>query len=295
MADSPARSATQRHTPDSTDRTNAHYGPLFSRFKADVGTGALRFETECLAFELAQIPGIPESGLVLDAGCGTGRYAAAWRTLFPSAAVIGVDINPTILRAGLVAPDALTPINGNLEALPFGSGSFDVVMSRGAVQHTANPKQAVHELVRVCKPGGLLFFYTYRHGSYDVVLGVLRRVARGVGVSACSRAIYALCRMLRLDPRVSTMILDELFVPIRFAFSEEVILDWLRASGIPVASIQSIVHAQFGNIRLPVDRRTEWLRRVLPRNGLIALAVSCGGPLADRPASSTSPRASCHG
>jgi SAM-dependent methyltransferase len=258
---------------DSTDQTKAHYAPLFSRFKADLGPGALRVETECLAYELSQISGIPESALVLDAGCGTGRYAAAWHNLFPSARIIGVDINDAILENGLVDAGSLSPVNGNLEALPFRSGSFDVVMSRGVIQHTANPRQALLELLRVCKAGGICYFYTYRHGWYDVVLGVFRRIAKGLGASFCSRTIYAVCRWLRLDPRVSTMILDELFVPIRHSFSEKTIAEWLHSSGIPLSSVQPVLHAQFANIRLPVDRRTRWLYRLAPKIGLITLAV----------------------
>jgi len=60
------------HPPRSNARhprqNNAHYVPLFSRFKADVCDGSVRFETQCLAYELDQIPDIPESALVLDAG-----------------------------------------------------------------------------------------------------------------------------------------------------------------------------------------------------------------------------------
>ena len=58
-------------------RNNAHYRTIFSRFKANLGDDSLRFETDCLAYELSQIPGMPESALVLNPGCGTGRYAAA--------------------------------------------------------------------------------------------------------------------------------------------------------------------------------------------------------------------------
>jgi len=262
-----------RDTPSAADRTTAHYAPLFSRFTAEVGAGAHAFETRCLAFELAQIPGVPESGLVLDAGCGTGRYAAAWRALMPSARVIGVDINQTILRTGLVAPEALVPIRGNLEALPFASGTFDVVMSRGVIHHTPDPARALRELVRVCKRGGLLYFYAYRHGSYDTMLRPLRWVARRLGTSACSRVLYAVSRALRLDPRVPTMALDELFVPIRWAFSEDRVREWLASSGAPLAEVQPIVHAQDGNIALPVDGSTRWLLRLLPKTGLITLAV----------------------
>jgi SAM-dependent methyltransferase len=255
------------------DRLKAHYGRLFSRFKADVGDGSLRFETECLAFELKQIARIPESALVLDAGCGTGRYAVAWRNLFPSARLVGVDINKPILTTGQVVVGALSPINGNLEALPFKSRVFDVVMSRGALPATFDPRQALRELLRVCKPGGLLFFYTYRYGWYDLMLGPLRMIAKLVGAPLASRAIYALCRLGRLDPRVPAMLLDELFVPIRNASTEKQVLEWLHSSGVALASVQPVLHAQFGNLRLPVDRRTAWLYRRLPKIGVISFAV----------------------
>jgi SAM-dependent methyltransferase len=258
---------------DSVRQTRAFYAPLFTRFKEDLTDRSLDFETRCLAFELRQIPDVPQSGVVLDAGCGTGRYSAAWRNLFPAAAVVGVDINDIILKSGQVKAGALTPINGNLEALPFRSGSFDVVMSRGVIMITRNPRRALEELVRVCKPGGLLYFYSYKHGWYDVVLAGFRKIAGLLGFRFCSRVIYGICRLFRLDPRVSTMILDELFVPIRFALREADVLEWLQATGIPRAAIKPVVHAQFSGIPLPVDRRTAWLHRVLPKNGLITLAA----------------------
>lgn len=261
----------------STEVTNDHYGPLFSRFKSSVDAQALAVERQCLAHELSQIPDVPDAGLVLDAGCGTGRYSAAWRQLHPSATVVGVDINRAILTTGQVEGAAPHRVNGSLESLPFGSGAFDVVMCRGVIQHTANPRQALRELLRICKPGGLLYFYTYRHGLYDVVLDRLRTVARLVGNRTCSRLVYGVCGSMRLDPRAPTMILDELFVPIRFAFSEDTIREWLTSSGVPLASVQPVEHAQFGSIDLPIDRRTAWVYRLAPKNGLITLAVRRAG------------------
>jgi len=258
---------------DTARRNNAHYAPIFSRFKAEMSDSTVRFETQCLAFELDQIPGLPESPLVLDAGCGTGRYSAAWRNLFPRATLVGVDINDVILKTGQVSPGALAPVNGNLESLPFRSGAFDIVMSRGALPAIANPRRAVSELLRVCKPGGLLYFYTYGHGWYDYVLTPFRKIAMALGPRVCSRPIYAVCRLGRLDPRVASIVLDELFVPIRNATPETTVLDWLRSSGIELASIQPIVHAQFGNIELPVDRRSQWLHRLLPKIAVVSFAV----------------------
>lgn len=263
----------------SAQDTNDHYSPLFAEWKSRVVDGAprrddvLRLEVAVLRSELAQVPDLPAAGLVLDAGCGTGRYAAAWTALFPAARLVGVDINHFILAEGQVRPEELRRINGDLESLPFRSGTFDVVMSRGAIQHTAHPDVALRELLRVCRPGGLLYFYTYKWGWYDVALGAARRVARTIGLPRCSRMLSGACRVLGLEARVPTMILDELFVPIRFAFSEKTVLGWLRASGTRVASITPITHGQFGDVDLPVNERTKRLYRWVPKNGLLTYAV----------------------
>src|SRR5262249_22991466 len=116
----------------------------------------------------------------------------------------------------------------------------------------------------------------------DVALGGCRTIANRLGTPLCERVIYGGSRLLRLDPRAPAMLLDELFVPIRFAFSEETVPGWLPAAGVTPASIRSIRHAQFGNIQLPVNRRTRWLHRVLPKNGVIALAVQTA-PAASSP------------
>ena len=62
-------------------------------------------------------------------------------------------------------------------------------------------------------------------------------------------------------------------MPIRNATPEATVLDWLRSSGIELVSIQPIVHAQFGNIELPVDRRSQWLHRLLPKIAVVSFAV----------------------
>src|SRR5690606_11202758 len=42
------------------------------------------------------------------------------------------------------------------ERLPFGDGSFDVVLSVFGVMFTPNQEQAAQELLRVCRPGGTI-------------------------------------------------------------------------------------------------------------------------------------------
>ena len=81
---------------------------------------------------------------VLDLGCGRGPYAA----LFANR--VGCDIEPS--PAVHVVADA--------EALPFGPGVFDMVLSTEMLEHVRNPERAVAEMGRVLRPGGRLVLTT---------------------------------------------------------------------------------------------------------------------------------------
>lgn len=102
-------------------------------------------------------PLLPEAGSrsrrILDAGCGTGWNLQA---LSVFGETHGVDLSPlaasaTRRRGGRVSL-------GNLLSLPYGSASFDVVTSFDVIYHAwvVDDVQAVRELARVLKPGGVL-------------------------------------------------------------------------------------------------------------------------------------------
>lgn len=100
---------------------------------------------------------------ILDVGTGTGRWASEVATVFPTANVVGLDINPPPVDEHSAAGGAeLRPSNyafvpGNvLEGLPFADGSFDFVHMRLlvlAMPHDRWPV-VVNELIRVARPGG---------------------------------------------------------------------------------------------------------------------------------------------
>lgn len=95
---------------------------------------------------------------VLDVGCGPGHTALAFA---PHAAhVTALDLSAEMLDAGrgLAAERGVTNLRfeqGDVEALPFEPGSFDVVTSRVSAHHYPDPDQALREAARVLKPGGL--------------------------------------------------------------------------------------------------------------------------------------------
>lgn len=93
-----------------------------------------------------------EGSRLVDVGCGSGLALtiAAER----GAMVFGLDASEGLLN---VAQDRLPGADlrvGEIEALPYDPETFDRVSSFNVIQYAADPKVAVVELVRVCRPGG---------------------------------------------------------------------------------------------------------------------------------------------
>jgi SAM-dependent methyltransferase len=109
-------------------------------------------ETLCEAIDIE--PG----STVLDVACGAGNAAiAAARRACTST---GVDFVPALLERGRERARAermeVTFVEGDAEALPFADASFDVVLSTFGVMFAADQATAAAELLRTCRPGGII-------------------------------------------------------------------------------------------------------------------------------------------
>ncbi|MCB9853489.1 MAG: class I SAM-dependent methyltransferase [Phycisphaerales bacterium] len=100
---------------------------------------------------------------LLDAGCGTGWFSRA--ACLRGADVTALDIGPRLLSHVREKCDAETVV-GDVLNLDFDSDSFDVVISSECIEHTRFPQRAVRELIRVCKPGGLVAITSNNHTWY---------------------------------------------------------------------------------------------------------------------------------
>ena len=106
-------------------------------------------------------PGDVAGTLVLDAGCGMGRYLRV--VAEAGAAVVGLDLSRAVEAARDLTrewPD-VSLVQGDLLRLPFAEGSFDHIYSLGVLDHTPDPRRAFLGLAKLLKPGGRIAIWVY--------------------------------------------------------------------------------------------------------------------------------------
>jgi SAM-dependent methyltransferase len=114
--------------------------------------------TDAVAPKLLERVGIDPSQEVLDVATGTGNVAL--RASAAGARTTALDLAPELLetarRRARELGVAVEWVEGDAEDLPFDDESFDRVLSAFGVQFVPRHDVAADELVRVCKPGGMI-------------------------------------------------------------------------------------------------------------------------------------------
>ncbi|WP_431278484.1 class I SAM-dependent methyltransferase [Leifsonia poae] len=98
--------------------------------------------------------GIGRASRVLDIGCGSGEFLAMLDGIGADAA--GIDPAPGMVALARAAAPKADVQTASAESLPWSDGSFDVVCAFNALQFAEDTLDAVAEMVRVTKPGGLI-------------------------------------------------------------------------------------------------------------------------------------------
>ncbi len=186
------------------------------------------------------LPGNEQAGKrrLLDAGCGTGWNL---QDLSVFGETHGVDLSPlavstTRKRGGRVA-------QGNLLGLPYRSASFDVVTSFDVLYHAwiRDDVQAVRELSRVLKPGGLMLLKVpalkILWGAHDEAVHSRHRYTRGELEALVTRCGLTLVRSTYANSLLFPVLLSRRFLDRA-----------LDRHGSDVALLPPVVEKAFGGL-----------------------------------------------
>lgn len=113
------------------------------------------------AGRLLEHASLPERGLLVDIGCGSGQTMSWWAALHPEWMCAGLDVAPEGVQAAAAA--GLAVMEGSALALPFGDHSADCAITLDVIQHLplkGGDEIALREMYRVLKRGGYLLIRT---------------------------------------------------------------------------------------------------------------------------------------
>lgn len=139
----------------------ASFGFQWHRYqKTQLDHGEVREAERHFLMKTALKPEELKGKLVLDVGCGMGRFAEVatrW-----GARVVGIDLSAAAeVAAKNLAERDFVAFQADVFALPFALESFDVIYSVGVLHHTPDCEAAVKALEKYLKPGGILAVWLY--------------------------------------------------------------------------------------------------------------------------------------
>jgi ubiquinone/menaquinone biosynthesis C-methylase UbiE len=128
--------------------------------------------------ELCESAGVSAADRVLDVAAGSGNASLAAARRF--ADVTSTDYVPELLEQGRrrAEADGLTMVTqvADAEDLPFGDGSFDVVLSTFGAMFSPDHRRTAGQLLRVTRPGGRIGIANW---TPDGFIGQLFRLIGG--------------------------------------------------------------------------------------------------------------------
>jgi ubiquinone/menaquinone biosynthesis C-methylase UbiE len=196
-------------------------------------------------------PGEVRGKAVLDAGCGTGIFSAIFARN-GAGLVVGIDISPGSLGTAQGLKEKFGLDNARFERhdmlhLPYPDRAFDIVWAWGTVHHTTDPLGAVTELIRVLKPGGSILLAIYKKTKVTWIHEAIRKtlirtprwswnaLAKVMAVFGAPVVfLFKKREKSRKGEKLSELILDWYFVPIRHHYTPDEIRAFLQARGFAV-------------------------------------------------------------
>jgi len=103
-----------------------------------------------------------EKARILDAGCGGGDVLIELAESCPEAKMVGIDLSQPLLDVARTAVESagvaerVSFEKGDVQAMPFEDGFFDVVISLNMLHYVDDPVAMLNEIERVLAPHGVM-------------------------------------------------------------------------------------------------------------------------------------------
>ena len=130
-------------------------------------------KAECDDYLAKALSGIPEgfAGRLLEVPVGTGVLTMPLYQTLPEAEITCLDYSPDMMAQAQEKAQRLGLQNvrfqqGDVGALPYADGSFDIVLSLNGFHAFPDKEAAYRETFRVLKPGGTFCGCFYVQGEY---------------------------------------------------------------------------------------------------------------------------------
>lgn len=174
---------------------------------------------------------IPVGASILEAGCGTGQLG-----IFLSIggrSVVGVDLSSAslALATDFKRRHRLRNCNflqADLFDLPLKSESFDLVISKGVLHHTADARAAFKSICRMARPGGYVIL-----GLYNKVGRIPTSLRRWFySASGSEGSDYVLRKLVRSKEKATSWFLDQYAHPHETRHTVDEVLPWLEENDL---------------------------------------------------------------
>ena len=236
----------ERHSVGNTDQFKQADAESYNAVNASFDKFARRFSAP-LAQRMVALAAIAPGHAVLDLGTGTGVAAlAAAAAVGDAGSVVGLDLSDGMLavaRANAIESGLnrrLRFVKGDAERPDFPDCTFDAVLSLFALLHLPHPDQALSQMYRVLKPGGMLVVGVGSGPPLASGPGFIHRARRALGM-----VNEALGRQLR-----ATAFLDALVERAGPAKVDDEMPEWTGGRGAhPPGLDERIKGAGFAQVR----------------------------------------------
>ena len=100
------------------------------------------------------------TGRILENGCGVGMYVQKLQAY--GGQVYGLEYEFERAAEAHAYSDLI--VNAAGENLPYPANSFDLILSHEVIEHVADDREAIQEMVRALKPGGRITLFCPNRG-----------------------------------------------------------------------------------------------------------------------------------